>query len=97
MKLKYELNRHDSDNGIEVGKIAPCPFCGKTDKLCITGRNFFEELVQENGSAVINIYCKRCDASLSEYGHDYTSNDYSFRAGVLVAKWNTREVIKDGD
>ena len=90
MIIPYEIVKDGDDNGIEVGKVCGCPFCGKTDKLVITGRKFFNDLVKEHGSAVINIYCKRCDVTLSEYSYNYNGNDYSLKVGLLVSKWNRR-------
>jgi glutaredoxin len=67
-------------------ELKPCPFCGGKPKMM--SQKFFEELVEDNGRALISIDCQNCDLSL----HDHTSdeNDYFIRAFLIAEKWNRR-------
>lgn len=84
MKIKVDYK----ENGLEVGKIEPCPFCGEHERLTITGQESYEKLVAEHGSSVIVLRCKGCDTEFSQ--HDIPNNNYMMGVGKLVERWNHR-------
>lgn len=65
----------------------PCPLCGESDRLGITPEDTYTELLHENGSAAINLYCNRCGLQLWEYSA-YTSTEYKELCKALAKKWN---------
>lgn len=70
--------------------VKRCPFCGKTDNLEIMTEEFFREVIRTYGSAMIDIECKACHASLKNYAHDNPSESYQERRAALIEKWNMR-------
>lgn len=83
-----KINDGYKEKGLEVGKIAPCPFCGTHEHLNITNQEPYEKLVAEHGSSVITLRCKGCDMELSQY--DIPNNNYMMGVGKLVERWNHR-------
>ena len=75
-------------------EIKPCPICGGTDALFIGNRKRYEDLFKENGGAVLNISCKRCNLQLSTYDHIEKDPSYDGMRAALIAKWNTRKENK---
>ena len=66
--------------------LKPCPFCG--EEPVMMSKDFFEELVNENGKACISIECHNCNVELHDHTHD--ENDYYVRAFIVSEKWNRR-------
>lgn len=86
-KILMRLTKDYHDFG-DSDEIAACPFCGMTDKLTITSRKSFDEMLIEKGSAIISINCKRCNLDL--YEHSYSGKNFALRAMILLDKWNRR-------
>ena len=84
MKIKFDFK----ENGVEVGEITPCPFCGMQERLTITDPESYEKLVAENGSSVIVLRCRGCNMELSQ--HDIPNNNYMMGTGKLIERWNHR-------
>lgn len=84
MKIKFDYK----ENGIEVGEIAPCPFCGEHEHLTISDPESYGELVAEHGSSVIVIRCRSCNTELSQ--HRIPNNNYMLGVGLLLGRWNHR-------
>lgn len=84
MKIKFDFK----ENGMEVGKIAPCPFCGEHEHLTITDPESYGKLVEENGSSVIVLRCRGCNMEFSQ--HDIPNNNYMMGTGKLIERWNHR-------
>lgn len=78
-----ERRIEDADN------ILPCPFCGSTDNMIVMSRRFFDELVVENGTAMLSMHCEHCSMELKEYNKD-DCIDYDVVLERLLAKWNER-------
>lgn len=69
-------------------KIAPCPFCGRTD-LDVSTESDFNLLQRRNGgTACIAVRCWHCYADMFE--HTYSEKDYNKRLEMLLTKWNRR-------
>ena len=66
-------------------ELKPCPFCGGKPKLM--GEQFFNELVAEYGSALIDITCSKCNLQLADHSD---AHDYYVRAFIVSEKWNRR-------
>lgn len=64
-----------------------CPLCEQTDKVVIETKEFYDEVVEENGSAVLTIECKRCNLSLDDYDRG-NEGDYAAARERVVEKWN---------
>ena len=84
MKIKFDYKA----NGIEVGEIASCPFCGMQERLTISDPESYEKLVAENGSSVIVLRCRGCNMELSQ--HSIPNNNYMLGVGLLLGRWNHR-------
>lgn len=84
MKIKCEY----SEEELEVGKIKPCPFCGETEHLIITDPERYGNLVEEHGSSVIVLECKKCDMEMRQHG--IPGNNYMMGTGMLIERWNHR-------
>lgn len=74
---------------VEV-KLKPCPICGRNDRLVISKKDKYEELLEKNGSAMISMECKRCDLELKNYDH-YNINNYAVLRSMLINRWNERK------
>lgn len=66
----------------------PCPFCGKSDRLEVLGETRYEELVNANLRALVQIRCKRCDMVFMDF--TFEEKDYNKRMEILRTKWNKR-------
>ena len=86
LKMKY------CNDSIEVGKVKPCPFCGTVDKLEITERKSYNELVKKNGYSLIYIECKTCAMEFKLY--EVPDNNYDLGVGILITRWNQRKEDK---
>lgn len=86
-----ELRKEVIEN-VSSGRIAikPCPFCG--GKAELMSKAFYEELVEDNGRALISIGCKVCNAEIKDFpsDHDDGENDYYIRAFYVISAWNKR-------
>ncbi len=67
-------------------KFKPCPFCGRKD-LDVMTKEFYSELMDENGSACVRISCKACRLDMYEFTDDVT---YEEKMDLLKEKWNRR-------
>ena len=67
-------------------RFKPCPFCGKKD-LGVTPKDFYEELVEENGTACVSVRCKNCALDMYEHTDDVP---YEEKIDLLKEKWNRR-------
>ena len=83
MKIK-----DSKDEMVEVGEVKGCPICNRKDKLEITAKQTYDELVAEHGSSLVSIECKRCGIEMRQYYID--NNNYYFGLGKLMQRWNTR-------
>ena len=70
-------------------ELKPCPFCGSTDIKI--DNEFYEELFNENGSAVINVTCECCGASVPVYSHDFVIKDKDHMTIMAAERWNHRK------
>lgn len=67
----------------------PCPFCGKNN-LEATPKDFYEELLEENGRACITVRCKNCKLDMYEHTDGVT---YEEKIDLLIDKWNRRAEV----
>lgn len=68
--------------------LKPCPFCGNSE-LYIMTKEFFENLIEENGNAMQDIKCTGCGMTFPEYNME-DSTDYEKVRNRLIDRWNTR-------
>lgn len=73
----------------------PCPICGGTDAMYISSAKFYNALFKENGSAILNICCKRCNLRMSVHNHEENVTSYKGMKAALIKKWNTRKEINN--
>lgn len=69
----------------------PCPICGQTEHLTVTAKWFFDELVEENGQAMVSLECSYCNLELKNYNRG--NKPYEEALTDLTAKWNTRAEV----
>lgn len=81
------LKMWSSGNEIENVEIKGCPFCGNKE-LLISEKSSYEELCEKNGSSLIEIECKACNAINRTFG--IPNNNYWIGVGMAIAKWNSR-------
>lgn len=68
----------------------PCPFCGGTN-IRVTEREFFDNIIAEQGHACIVAGCPDCTADVTHFGHDEEDvPDYDVRVRLVLAMWNRR-------
>ena len=74
-------------------KLKPCPFCGKEPRI---SSEYYEELKEKNGSAMVEIKCD-CGASLSIHSFQYQEEEQGLKSMTdkLVEKWNKRPIEED--
>lgn len=65
-----------------------CPLCEKTDQVVIETKEFYDEVVDEHGSTVLTIECKRCNLEVNDYDMEKTG-DYAMARDRVVEKWNS--------
>ncbi len=71
-----------------INEFKPCPLCGKEDRLTLTQKRFYYDLMHKYGNAMMNIRCWRCDISVAMYSSQSVSNNYEILVGKLKEKWN---------
>ena len=69
-------------------QIAPCPFCGRIDRLEVTPYDVAENSRLICGAAALSIYCTRCDAQRTYYAR--AGEDYATARRNALAEWNER-------
>lgn len=81
------LKMNHSKTEIKGVIIKGCPFCGNQN-LQITDKQWFDELCEEHGKALMQIECRVCDTTKTMYS--VPDNNYWIGVGLLVARWNMR-------
>lgn len=71
--------------------VFPCPICEQTEHLTMTAKWFFEELMEENGQAMVYLECEECKLELNNYNKENKS--YEKTVSELKEKWNTRAEV----
>lgn len=71
--------------------VKRCPFCGST-AIQRTSKEFYDDLVQKYGSAMVQIECSECGASVPYFGIHDTEKDYDHRITIAMSKWNGRHI-----
>lgn len=80
---------HGHNEKLPAGTAKKCPFCGSSEIWTI-GRNVFDKIVAEHGSACITVGCK-CNAEVTAFSDMCgESNNYDSLLVVAVARWNRR-------
>ncbi len=74
-----------------MNKAIPCPFCGEVDGLYAQDRDFYDKLVEENGSACLVMGCKRCNANVTIYSRE-DDDSYDAMLEAAINRWNTRRL-----
>ena len=67
-------------------RFKPCPFCGGK-ALDVMTKEFYSELMDENGRACVSMRCKACALDMYEHTDGVT---YEEKLDLLKAKWNRR-------
>lgn len=70
--------------------VKRCPFCGKFGRVEIITEEFYNEVVDKYGSALVDIECRTCHMALRSYPSEHPGEDYNERRKGLVDMWNTR-------
>ena len=68
-------------------EFVPCPICGQTDRLSLTQKGFYYNLMHNYKSAMITIRCWRCDLTMAVYSSQSDSNNYEILVGDLKKRW----------
>ena len=68
-----------------------CPFCGRSDKVVVTGEHSFYELQDKNDTAALMVECTRCMTMMWE--QTVSEKKYEKRADILRRKWNKRAAV----
>ena len=64
-----------------------CPLCEKADRVIMMTRALFDTVVEEHGNSMLDMGCRRCDITVSDYNN--TNDPYDVVHDRLATKWNS--------
>lgn len=71
----------------------PCPLCGKSDRISVTSKEDYYELLALNGLACISMRCRNCHIEMFE--HTSSIRVYEKKVEKLYSKWNRLRGVPD--
>lgn len=61
--------------GMNAG-IKECPSCGKDDRVVVLDKKIFEAVMGKHGDAMVDITCRDCGLTLTDYTLNTTIRNY---------------------